>query len=369
MVKWNLIKEKDAARIWDENLIHLPDCSPFQSYVWGQYNRALGWEPLYLAAFNEKEEITAMCLGLLRRFPLGIGLMWCPGGLVGDIKSWNEDLRKTILEAAGLRHLYLRFRCDRERNVRDVLVLNSANWSRTSFMMTSGLSMELDLTRTEEELFAGLHSSWRRNLMRSKKNNVTIKRSFDPDIEELCRVFSEMEAHKNLPQLFTHEKLENLFEHVKENLVFFRGENEKGELLCFLACLLVGGRAVHYFSAANAEGRKTCASFAAYWEAILFCRRQGVTYFELGGIDPAVNPGVYQFKQGTGAREVEFLGEWDWATSPWLRVLGNWAIRRRQNAKPVGDNRKQTENLNLPERMASFLNMRKKPGAELTYQK
>lgn len=334
-MKWKLIENEAAAREWDENLIRLPDCSPFQTYAWGEYNRALGWQPLYFAAFNENGEIGAMCLGLLRRYPFGIGLMWCPGGLVGDVQAWNEDLRVTILESAGLKHLYLRFRCDRERNIRDVLFLNNSEWARASFMMTSGLSMELDLTRSEEKLSAGLHENWRRNLKRAKKNNVSVRQTYDPDIEELVRVFAEMEAKKNLPQLFEPEKLENLFKHVTENLIFFRTESEKGEMLSFLACLIVGGRAIHYFSAATEEGRNTCASFAAYWEAILHCKKQGVTCFELGGIDPLANPGVYKFKRQTGAREVEFLGEWDWATSEWLRFLGNWAIRRRQDAKPL----------------------------------
>lgn len=360
MSKWELIEDETAARMWDKNLIQLSDCSPFQTYAWGEYNRALGWQPLYFAAFNENGEVEAMCLGLLRRYPLGIGLMWCPGGLVGDVQAWDENLRKTILEAAGLKHLYLRFRCDRERNVRDVLFLNNANWTRTSFMMTSGLSMELDLTQTEDELLAKLSNNWRRSLKRAQKNDLVIKQCSNPNIEELCRVFAEMEAIKNLPQLFTPEKLENLFKYVKENLIFLRCENEKGELLGFHAFLTVGRRACHYFGATSEEGRKMSASFPVYWEAILQCQRKGVICFELGGIDPAANPGVYKFKRETGAREVEFLGEWDWATSEWLRILGNWAIKRRQDAKPVKVKDKTPKNYRFVEWLRNSFSVKKR---------
>jgi len=58
-----------------------------------------------------------------------------------------------------------------------------------------------------------------------------------------------------------------------------------------------------------------------------------VEHYDLGGIDPHENPGVYKFKRQTGARPIEFLGEWDWATSSWLRWLGNWAIWRRDSVK------------------------------------
>ena len=49
----------------------------------------------------------------------------------------------------------------------------------------------------------------------------------------------------------------------------------------------------------------------------------------LGGIDPVHNRGVYEFKRQTGAREVELLGQWDWASSPLVRWLGNQVIRQK----------------------------------------
>jgi hypothetical protein len=344
-----LLDEETAQQIWNKHLTELADCSPFQTFSWGRYNRALGWKPCYFAAFDENSEIRAMCLGLLRRYPFGVGLMWCVGGPVGDIQTCDENLRKTILETTGLKHLYFRFRCDRERDIKDVLFLNNANWTRTSFMMTSGMSMELDLTRTEDELFAGLSGNWRKSLIKAKKNNLIIKRCFNPDIDELCRVFAEMETKKNLPQLFTREKLENLFKNVNENLIFYRCENEKGELLCFRAFLVVGEQVCDYFGAASDAGRKLYASYAAYWEAVLDCKKQGATRFDLGGIDPWANPGVYKFKRETGARETESLGEWDWATSELLRLLGNWAIQRRQKAKPVKTEQKSAAKIRLSE--------------------
>ena len=354
MVKWKLLTDEKAKQVWDDNLIRLADCSPFQTYSWGQYNRALGWQPYYFAAFDENDEITAMCLGLLRRYPMGIGMMWCVGGLVGEIQAWDENLRKTILDSAGLKHLYFRFRCDRPRDVKDVLFLNSQSWARSNFMMTSGLSMELHLSQPQDKLLAGLSSSWRRNLKLAQKNNFVIKACLNPDIEEVCRVFAEMETNKNLPQLFSPEKLENLFKHVKENLIFYRCEDGEGKLLCFRACLIIGNRACDYLAAATEQGRKLRASYATLWELILQCKKQGVVHYDLGGIDPWANPGVYTFKKETGAQEVEFLGEWDWATSDWLRLLGNWAIQRRQSAKQVNGKRRFFSNVRLTNRLAKI---------------
>jgi len=333
MANWELLTNETASRIWDVNLARFADCSPFQSYAFGQYHQNLGWQPRHWAATDEKGDIIAMCLGLLRPFPLGFGMLWCVGGPVGDVQTWDDSLRQTILATTGLKRLYLRFRCDRERTVADALFLNHHGWSRSISPMTSSFSMELDLTGGEDDLFSNLNRRWRRNLRSAGQNDFKIKFCANPDVEEISRVYAEMEARKNLPAQFSPEKLENLFKKAAGNLIFYRCEDESGNLISFRGCLTIGNRACDYLAAATEKGLETRASYAVLWKIFQHCREQGIEFYDLGGIDPWANPGVYTFKKETGAREVEFLGEWDWATSPALRFLGNWAIGRRQNRK------------------------------------
>jgi lipid II:glycine glycyltransferase (peptidoglycan interpeptide bridge formation enzyme) len=87
--------------------------------------------------------------------------------------------------------------------------------------------------------------------------------------------------------------------------------------------------------ATNDRGRELRASFPLEREVLRYCHEQGITKFDLGGIDPWENPGCHRFKRGTGGKEVEYLGEWDWGTSFWLRLFGNLAIRKRQGMKQV----------------------------------
>jgi lipid II:glycine glycyltransferase (peptidoglycan interpeptide bridge formation enzyme) len=333
MMKWELLTDEEARRVWDVNLIRFAEYSPFQMFAWGEYNRKLGWEPCYFAIFDNQRNATAMCLGLLRRYPLGSGLMWCAGGPVGDIKTWNSDFQQTIQETTKLKRLYLRFRIERERNTRDVLFLNQQKWARSVYTMTSGLTMELDLAQNDEKMLAQLSSKWRRNLKVADKNELRFELTLEPDIKQLCAVYEEMETRKNLPQLFSPEKLQNLFKQLKSNLIFYQCKDANGNLLCFRAALVAGNRACDYLAATTEQGRKLLASYPTLRQLLEHCRKQGVRYYDLGGIDPWANPGVYQFKKGTGAREVELLGEWDWATSPSMHRLGNLAIQQKQNIK------------------------------------
>ena len=54
------------------------------------------------------------------------------------------------------------------------------------------------------------------------------------------------------------------------------------------------------------------------------CAERGVRWYDMGGVDPVNNRGVYDFKKGTGARALEYLGEWEWSTS---KALG-WGVSR-----------------------------------------
>ncbi len=333
MFKWELLTDNNASRNWDKNLARFTDCSPFQSYAFGQYHRNLGWQPYYWTATDKNGATAAMCSGLLRSFPLGFGILWCLGGPVGNVQAWDDSLRKTILETTGLKRLYFRFRCDRQRNVTDALFLSHRGWAHSIFPMVSSFSLELDLTENKDMLFSKFSRRWRRNLRVAEQNNLTIKLCVGSDVEEISQVYAEMEAWKNLPPQFSPEKLENLFKYAKSNLIFYRCEDESGNLICFRGCLILGNRACDYLAATTEKGREKRASYAVLRQMLDHCRDQGIEIYDLGGIDPWTNPGVYAFKKETGAREVEFLGEWDWATSPALRLLGNWAIGRRQNRK------------------------------------
>ena len=59
MATWELLTDEKARLIWDQKLARFDDCSPFQSYAWGEYRRSLGWKPFRWVAVTEEGEITA----------------------------------------------------------------------------------------------------------------------------------------------------------------------------------------------------------------------------------------------------------------------------------------------------------------------
>lgn len=333
MSGWEKLSEKTAGEIWNTNLVRVAEFSPFQTFEQGQLEKSAGWIPQYWIFLDDLGNVKTMFLGLLRRYPFRTGLINCLGGPAGDISNFDGAIRSKILELENLKRLYVRIRWEREHRSNDILLLRSKNWQRSIFSMTSGLSMELDISRTSGEISSSFAGKWRRNLRLALKNEMSVERCSDPDIEEIRRVFREMESAKGLPVLFSLEKLKNIFEISRPNLVFIQCKDASGNLLAFRAALVIEDRACDFFAATSEKGRKLRASYRLFNELVKHLQEIGISKYDMGGIDPWANPDVFRFKKETGAREVEFLGEWDWATSDWLRLLGNWAIYKRHDLK------------------------------------
>lgn len=329
MARWALLTDEEARRAWDQTLIRFDDCSPFQSYAWGEYRRALGWEPHRWQACNEQGDVIAMMQGSVRRYPFGLGLVWCEGGPVGDLSACDESLHTVMKQTTALRGIYCRFRCDRGRAVEDALRISAQGWSMSWSPLTSNYSMVLDLTQDEDRLLAACEQNWRRNLRRSKECKLTIREWLDPDVDDVLSVYVSMQDLKGLEEQLSREEVEQLLRNLNQQIVLYRCDDDQGELVSLLGCLVIGERACAQFWATAERGRKLHASYAIFWALVQHCRQIGVKSYDLAGIDPVRNHGVYRFKRATGATAVEYLGEWDWATRPWLRWFGNWAISRR----------------------------------------
>jgi lipid II:glycine glycyltransferase (peptidoglycan interpeptide bridge formation enzyme) len=329
MVRWQLLTNEEAESTWDQTLTGFPDCTPYQSYAWGEYRRALGWEPLRWIAVDDNGKVMAMMQGALRRYPFGVGLIWCEGGPVGDLTACNDSLQQVMSESTGLRRFYCRFRCDRRRDIEDVLRLTAQSWATSWSPLTSNYSMALDLSPEEDRLLANCDRNWRRNLRRADECNLKVRQWLDAGVDEVLSVYSSMQEAKGLDEQLSRKEVEELLRSLKQQLVLYRCDDANDEVVSLLGCMVVGDQACAVFWATSEAGRKNNASYATFWAVVQHCRRIGIKSYDLAGIDPVRNHGVYRFKRATGAAPIEYLGEWDCASRPWMRWFGNWAVSRR----------------------------------------
>ena len=333
MARWELLTEEQGQAVWNQALARFEDHSPFQSYAWGEYRRALGWQPYRWMAFNEQNACIAIMQGYVRRYPLGIGIVWSEGGPVGDLAACNSSFHSVVRETTELRAVYYRFRCDRRRHIEDALRLTSQGWAMPWSMLTTNYTMTIDLNVTEDALLAGCERNWRRNLKRSAECNITVRQWDHPTTEEIVDAYRSMENLKQLDEQQSADEIDQILCQLKQNLILYRCDDPDGRLLSVMGCLVSADKACLVISATKGRGRELHASYAIFWALIRHCRNAGVKQFDFAGIDPVRNPGVYRFKRAAGGKPVELLGEWDWASRPWLRWFGNWGIAKRNRIR------------------------------------
>jgi len=197
--------------------------------------------------------------------------------------------------------------------------------------MFSNYSMSLDLSMSEESLLAACNIRWRQNLRRAGKENLTIREWSDATADQIQSVYRSMQSVKGLEEQHSLEEIAQVLENLRDRLVLYRCDDDRGELVSLSGSFVIGNRAGNWFAATSEHGRKLRASYLIFWAMIQHCKNAGVRYYDLAGIDPVQNPGGYQFKKGTGATHLEYLGEWDWASHAFFRWFGNWAIARRRS--------------------------------------
>ncbi|MGZ5482132.1 MAG: lipid II:glycine glycyltransferase FemX [Pyrinomonadaceae bacterium] len=333
MARWESLSEEQAQAVWDQALARFEDSSPFQSYAWGEYRRGLGWQPCRWMAFDEQNSCIAMMQGYVRRYPLGIGIVWSEGGPIGELAACDSNFHSAVKQTTKLRAVYYRFRCDRQRHIDDALRLTSQGWAMPWAPLTTNYTMTIDLKVTEEALLADCERNWRRNLKRSTECNLTVRQWEHPSTEEIVEAYRSMESLKQLDEQQSADEIDWMLRSLQQNLILYRCDDEHGQLLSVMGCLVSGDNACLVISATNGCGRELHASYAIFWALIRHCRNAGVQQFDFAGIDPVRNPGVYRFKRAAGGKAVELLGEWDWASRPWLRWFGNWGIAKRNRIK------------------------------------
>jgi len=74
---------------------------------------------------------------------------------------------------------------------------------------------------------------------------------------------------------------------------------------------------------------KTKGSYLLQWRAIQWLKGKGCRWYDLGGINPETNPGVYHFKAGLSGIDVHHIGIYESCNNFLSSQLVRWGERVR----------------------------------------
>ena len=320
---------------WDEALTYSEDYNVFQSYVWGEFKKTTGWVPERWIASDKNGDIICMVQILIKSFPAGFKIGWAPGGPVfisknSSIKDFDNmlsGLAETVCKnnSAIVTRFNSQLCCDQ-------LASYTFNkyFKRPFFRLNSGYSLLFDLTLSVEELLKNMTSKHRYNLKKSLEENIDWKYGNNPMyIQDFLLLNNEMVNEKKVESIRVNLKnITELSQLLGENAIFFAGYIDNVPIASCLV-LIFGQKAFHFMASSGLTGRKLKASYAMNYSLLKLLKEKGIRLFDFGGIDPYSHSaaGVNSFKKGFGGELVEYLGEWEWASSGWVKWVVNSAIR------------------------------------------
>ena len=75
-------------------------------------------------------------------------------------------------------------------------------------------------------------------------------------------------------------------------------------------------------AATGDEGLQARGSYLLQWHALQRLQEQGREWYDLGGVNPEINPGVFTFKSGMGGEDALQLGRYCLSRSR----LSRWSV-------------------------------------------
>ncbi|MEX0916689.1 MAG: peptidoglycan bridge formation glycyltransferase FemA/FemB family protein, partial [Candidatus Spechtbacterales bacterium] len=167
----------------------------------------------------------------------------------------------------------------------------------------------------EEAMLAGMHSKTRYNIRVAQKRGVTVAR------EESIQDFTSLMAETTQRDKFHAHPAQYYEELRKTKGVSLYVARVAGAPAAAALVLEEGTTGVYLHGASSYAFRAHMAPFALHWSVMKALAGNGMTAYDLWGIDEKKWPGVTRFKGGFGGREVEYIGSYDYVLKKmWYRA-------------------------------------------------
>jgi hypothetical protein len=317
---WKIFNGDDST--WDELLVALGQMCVYQSSNWARHKAASGWNRIRIVKATNNAQIAIQCL--VRRGPFGTAMAWAPGGFSGDLTLLDAGFAASLKQLLSARFLYVRFGMMTDVSDEMASILSNSGFAKSKKPIGAKQSMLLKVHTDEEQMLSLASSNWKRNHKRSLRsvsppyawNNAS------PDqLESAYRIMDEYKKVEGVKLQMSASDIRSVQHCFRSDLVLIRMDDETGNLLSVRGALIQQTIAWDFIAVTTPEGRKTYSSHRTLIALAQECARRGCTTLELGGIDPENNKGVFDFKNGTGAKITTYLGEWEAAHPSWIRPI------------------------------------------------
>lgn len=305
---------------WEELLHEFADATIYQSWSYG----AVRWGQKNLShiVLKQKDEIIGAAQLRIIKIPLlNVGIAYVTWGPLWRRRNRNTNIVifrhviKALKEEYVIKQgLLLRIRPNIfiENGGDFISILNQAGFKRNEHAPPYR-TLILDLSATEIDIRKAFDQKWRNQLNCSEKNNLIILEGTSDDLYQKFLILQkEMYDRKKYMTGIDYNEFRNIQKDLPEQLkmIILICEYE-GKALTATIGSMIGETGIYLLGATGNDGMKMKGAYLLQWHFIEMMKKRGCKLYDLGGIDPDGNPGVYHFKSGISHQVSCHIGQFE----------------------------------------------------------
>ncbi len=295
---------------WDRTLLEIADFNLYQSWGWGLHRAEFGWNPTPLVFFAN-DRVTSMAMALIKKKLGVVTVCWIPGGPVGDLAGSCPTLIDAIQSATKNPATYVHISPMAQLSDTTSNKLRASAWRLPLRSLNSGKTLVYSSFEEDADRRALLSKNWGRNLARGESRSLVVTEWHGATGKEIADITNQMRDYKKISDASdVNEIADSLMRVFGNQVLMVRCIDPAGTTMAIRGVIKYGRKAYDMFSAASPAGRKEYASNLCLWKIIELCARDGINHYDLSGVDPVANQGVYNFKKGIGSLDFNYQGEW-----------------------------------------------------------
>jgi CelD/BcsL family acetyltransferase involved in cellulose biosynthesis len=281
---------------WDDLLMTHKESAFFHTAAWAKVlSESYGYDPTYITIIDGPNLLAMIPLMDVRSFITGrrgVSLPFtdCCDPLLTDGAPFEEIIADLIEYGKRAKWQYLELR-----------TAHPLPAKITSSALFHGHT--LDISGSEEAIFAGLRDSTRRNVKKSEKEGVEVTISGSTDaLRGFYRLNCMTRRDHGLP-CQPYVFFENIYRHIiSRNLGIVVLGAKEGKIIAGAVFFHFGDRAIYKFGASDRKHLQLRSNNLLFWKAIQWYSEQGFRRLDFGRTE-CENAGLLQFKRGWGAVE------------------------------------------------------------------
>jgi|HubBroStandDraft_5_1064220.scaffolds.fasta_scaffold27349_2 hypothetical protein len=306
---WRVEVDRATPAEWSDMLDLFDDANIYQTRSYG----AVRWGRKNLShlVLKRNDEVVGIAqLRIVRPTRLKFGMAYLRWGPICQRRGSDLDPEVVARMAEALYQEYV----IKERLLLQILPNAFVGTARAEMFRTafSNFALEpptpanlyrtfvVDLSLSLSELRKKLDPKWRNKLAGAEKNGLTVRAGRTADqYRTFCEMYRQMRNRKTFDTTVDVEEFDRIQQDLPEDqrMQILIGE-QRGTPVAGVVVSAMGHSAIYLLGATSDDGLKAKGSYLLQWTAIQWLKENGIRWYDLGGIDPESNPGVYQFKKG-----------------------------------------------------------------------